>query len=310
MRSPYSGCAVSYPGIVCLAALFWFLACPSLAQPRNYVIGVGQERSELMLMLLKGTLTDGIRTSKKSRSDLAALVMAYQPLIERLELSENRPAIALKGGLKIPWDDGLTKTFQGKLDNPDLEDMMSLDYPLGPVTERIPKDFDPGRFRVEALLKAVYGSSKRQVRKNLVPVWFCGKQVLFNSRNGAARALKDVGKDLEILLREKPHLFQYVFPLSGTFSWRNIKGTDRLSPHSFGIAIDLNARKGAYWRRHKKGTGLPALRRRYPHEIVSIFEKHGFIWGGKWYHYDLMHFEYRPEFSQKEKLIRASPGDY
>jgi peptidoglycan LD-endopeptidase CwlK len=30
-------------------------------------------------------------------------------------------------------------------------------------------------------------------------------------------------------------------------------------------------------------------------EIVAIFEKHGFIWGGKWYHYDTMHFEYRPE---------------
>ncbi len=30
-------------------------------------------------------------------------------------------------------------------------------------------------------------------------------------------------------------------------------------------------------------------------EIVRIFEKHGFIWGGRWYHYDTMHFEYRPE---------------
>ena len=29
--------------------------------------------------------------------------------------------------------------------------------------------------------------------------------------------------------------------------------------------------------------------------IVEIFERHGFIWGGKWYHYDTMHFEYRPE---------------
>jgi peptidoglycan LD-endopeptidase CwlK len=26
-----------------------------------------------------------------------------------------------------------------------------------------------------------------------------------------------------------------------------------------------------------------------------VFEKHGFIWGAKWYHYDTMHFEYRPE---------------
>jgi hypothetical protein len=32
-----------------------------------------------------------------------------------------------------------------------------------------------------------------------------------------------------------------------------------------------------------------------PLEIVRIFEKHGFIWGGAWYHYDTMHFEYRPE---------------
>ena len=30
-------------------------------------------------------------------------------------------------------------------------------------------------------------------------------------------------------------------------------------------------------------------------KIVEIFERHGFIWGGKWYHYDTMHFEYRPE---------------
>ena len=32
-----------------------------------------------------------------------------------------------------------------------------------------------------------------------------------------------------------------------------------------------------------------------PTEIVAIFEKHGFIWGGKWYHFDTMHFEFRPE---------------
>ena len=30
--------------------------------------------------------------------------------------------------------------------------------------------------------------------------------------------------------------------------------------------------------------------------IVKVFEKYGFIWGGRWYHYDTMHFEYRPEF--------------
>jgi hypothetical protein len=28
---------------------------------------------------------------------------------------------------------------------------------------------------------------------------------------------------------------------------------------------------------------------------VAVFERHGFIWGGRWAHYDTMHFEYRPE---------------
>jgi hypothetical protein len=32
-----------------------------------------------------------------------------------------------------------------------------------------------------------------------------------------------------------------------------------------------------------------------PSVVVEIFEKHGFVWGGKWYHFDNMHFEYRPE---------------
>ena len=28
---------------------------------------------------------------------------------------------------------------------------------------------------------------------------------------------------------------------------------------------------------------------------VDAFEAEGFIWGGRWYHFDSLHFEYRPE---------------
>jgi hypothetical protein len=44
--------------------------------------------------------------------------------------------------------------------------------------------------------------------------------------------------------------------------------------------------------------GKGGYRNRMPMEIVEIFEKHGFIWGGKWGHFDTMHFEYRPELLQ------------
>ena len=46
-------------------------------------------------------------------------------------------------------------------------------------------------------------------------------------------------------------------------------------------------------------------------KVVEIFERHGFIWGGRWYHFDTMHFEYRPEmFTTPEKeLSETSPTE-
>jgi hypothetical protein len=49
------------------------------------------------------------------------------------------------------------------------------------------------------------------------------------------------------------------------------------------------------------------FRNRLPVEIVQIFEKHGFIWGGKWEHFDTMHFEYRPELLDCPVLFSLPP---
>ena len=68
------------------------------------------------------------------------------------------------------------------------------------------------------------------------------------------------------------------------------------------MTLDINAEKSEYWQWDLKAQGIPiseeaalAYRNTVPWEIVEIFEKHEFVWGGKWYHYDTMHFEYRPE---------------
>ena len=52
-----------------------------------------------------------------------------------------------------------------------------------------------------------------------------------------------------------------------------------------------------YWLDHldKANPKKIAYRNKIPMAIVEPFEKKGFIWGGRWYHYDTMHFEYRPE---------------
>jgi hypothetical protein len=65
--------------------------------------------------------------------------------------------------------------------------------------------------------------------------------------------------------------------------------------HGHGIAIDINIAWSNYWRYRRTATGGYSYENRIPWEIVEVFEKHGFIWGCKWYHYDTMHFEYRPE---------------
>jgi hypothetical protein len=73
-----------------------------------------------------------------------------------------------------------------------------------------------------------------------------------------------------------------------------------MSMHGYAAAIDLNLKFSDYWLWAGKSKMVP-YRNRMPHEIVDIFERHGFIWGGKWYHYDTMHFEYRPELLTTSK---------
>jgi len=111
-----------------------------------------------------------------------------------------------------------------------------------------------------------------------------------------------VGREIAALLAARPELKKYLFPAS-TLAWRAIAGERRLSMHALGIAIDLNPKLGPYWGWAAPGAPSPA--KSYPLEIVEIFERHGFIWGGKWREFDLMHFEYRPELLCKSKLLRG-----
>jgi len=182
-------------------------------------------------------------------------------------------------------------------------------YPLANPTDRLPKDFDPGRYRVEALFMALYGDSESAVAKNCVAVEFCGHSVKFNARYGAADALHAVSADLTPLLARKPELRSYVDKLAGTFNWRKVAGTERLSNHSFATAIDLNPKKAAYWRWQSPTQIETFSRKNWPTEIIEAFERHGFIWGGKWWHFDTMHFEYRPEIIAYAKSVAASASE-
>ncbi len=229
---------------------------------------------------------------------LSRFILSYPEEISNAHSGPSSISLTMRSGAEVLFEDFQEKNYEQRLENPDLADTLFDAYPPAIDLERWPENLDPGRYRNDTFLKAVYGDSQAAVRDNLETVDFLGQPLPFNSRNGAAEALRRVARDLTVPKASNPERFgPYLTELGGTFNWRVIAGTNRLSAHSYGISIDLNPSLGGYWR-WETGDGLSKVkfRRDYPAEIVSAFERQGFIWGGKWYHFDLMHFEYRPEF--------------
>lgn len=230
-----------------------------------------------------------------SAEQQARLLAAYPEHLQGIESG----TLVWRDGTRMPLDDGKgEKSFQDWLDDPDIEDMLSVPYAAGDLAVPPPRDFDPGRARNKAFFDKVYGDCRKgEVAKGLTSVvWLpkkSGQRLRFAAGNGAAAALQAVSNELDAL----PDRFNaYLIPSAGTYNCRTIAGTDRVSAHGHGIAVDVAVKESDYWRWSKPGAdGAYAYNNKIPMEIVRIFERHGFIWGGKWHHYDTMHFEYRPE---------------
>ncbi|MDR2178410.1 MAG: M15 family metallopeptidase, partial [Treponema sp.] len=122
----------------------------------------------------------------------------------------------------------------------------------------------------------------------------------------AAQSIERVDRDLSVLAKNDAEVRRFLAGIShiGSFNWRPIAGTASRSYHSYGLALDFIAKswggKTYYWRNimnsNENWFEMPYEKRwMVPLAVVEIFEKHGFIWGGKWLYFDTVHFEYRPE---------------
>ena len=252
-------------------------------------LNIGQNRSDIQSANLLISKVDSINVMRPEQGMLdkarkiSALQRAYGVKIE-----EN--LVKFSDGTSLVYDDFKQKDEECST-GADIEDMNALDYAaFSPLSTALS---DAGRCRNYELLGKIYGSSESAVRANLVDViWlkdFLNLPLKFNSKNGAAAALQDVSNELNEMVKSDPNLLEYLKDPGGTFKWRIIAGTNRLSAHSYGIAIDINVKKSHYWQWSKGYENL------IPEKIVRVFEKHKFIWGGRWKHFDTMHFEYRPE---------------
>ncbi len=221
------------------------------------------------------------------------LLNAYPDYLKSVEGND----LVWKDGTRMQIDDGKgPKSFEQWLAAPDLKDMFRLPYAAGDVPPPAASETDPGRARNAAFFAKMYGDcSKGEVTKNLVDVsWLpkkAGQKLRVTKVNGVADKLAAISRALD----ELPAVFDvYLKPSEGTYNCRVIAGTTQASAHGYGIAIDIATKHAHYWRWSKGG-----YQNKIPIEIVKVFEEHGFIWGGKWGHYDTMHFEYRPEMLGK-----------
>ncbi len=197
-----------------------------------------------------------------------------------------------RDGTHMPVDDGRPdKSPEEQLRHGSILDQLRLPYPAGALIQ--PPQQDPGRVRNRAFFDKMYGDCKLgEVTPRLVPVvWLpttWGHVVRITSVNGVDRSLAAISRELDALPAEDK---KYLYPVGGTYACRAVADTGQTSMHAWGAAIDVNVSYSDYWLWRRSGDYV----NRIPVDIVAVFERHGFIWGGRWVHFDTMHFEYRPE---------------
>lgn len=229
--------------------------------------------------------------STQHSNSIESLLMKYYQDIDTIKNN----IIIFKNGKSLKFDDNIQKNGFELLDNADIEDQFRFDYNL---SKNASSNTDAGRIRNETFFKFIYGASAAEVQKNLVTIVWCpsfvNQRIQVTKKCDVADSLQKVS----LALDKHPEWKKYLTSVGGTFNWRKISGTSRLSAHSFGMTIDINIAHSNYWQwdcsctDERKSLQYKNI---IPLELVEIFERFGFIWGGKWLHYDTMHFEFRPE---------------
>jgi D-alanyl-D-alanine carboxypeptidase-like protein len=231
-------------------------------------------------LALAGALLAGFASAAEAADSafLDALVRAYPDQLAGYDATD------------LIWRDGTRMPFAAG--QPSILDQIRLPYAVGTSASALYPQNDAGRSRNRSFFDKMYGNCwKGEVAPLLVPIiWLpqsWGHSLRVTGVNGVAQRLAVISEELEALPAAAR---RYLYPSAGTYNCRAVADTGEPSMHSWGAAIDINAAHANYWL-WPRGVYASTM----PAEIIETFERHGFIWGGKWSHYDTMHFEYRPE---------------
>ena len=167
--------------------------------------------------------------------------------------------------------------------------------------------------RDNTFLDMLYGASTRvSMDLNMSKMSALGRKTEGHSM--VVEKLKIVDKEVTELASTNANVKDFLDSLQmvSGYLWRNISKSSNRSYHSYGVAFDLLPKttrgKQVYWDwsrvHYKHWYSIPYSKRWMPpDELIKIFERHGFVWGGKWQFFDTMHFEYRPEIIIYNRLI-------
>jgi hypothetical protein len=239
------------------------------------------------------------------RGSASAQIDALQLAYDDIRISSDGKSMSVDGQVWLNLGEPRVIAPADLLLDPTILEQFTYRYPLEfDLMQRNTPYFDPGRVRNSAFFQAIYFQTEQAARDSLdrvtEPALMQGAFQATRKRNVACQ----LAAALAVLAASDKDYSAVFQGAGGGFNWRVIAGTSRLSAHSFGIAIDVNAEIGKYWRWTGARAGAVGhYDNAIPESLVTTMERFGFIWGGKWHHFDGMHFEYRPELILYSRMV-------
>ena len=251
----------------------------------------------------------------RKRFEIEAVITCYGNRIESIETVGDE-VVFLIGKEKIYYRDGKMLS-EAQLMRSEEFDSIFYDYRKGSISINHDQTPFPAH-RSSDFLDALIGNTENKVRKNSQWVHFLGHRVYVH--HICVDPLIEIDRRIREHSVRSMDVRNFLKNIRVMYSMkrRHVSGTNNMSYHSYGLAIDIIPRsyegKHVYWRWSSVFTedwGRIPLSQRWtpPQLVVDAFEEEGFVWGGKWYYFDNVHFEYRPEILLLSEMSISEPWD-
>ena len=245
-------------------------------------------------------LTDQNKSQWIKIPEVAVMLDVYGSFIQKVEQKGNDVAFLINDNW-IYFKEG-RMLVENSFQHQNKYQSIFYDYPLGRITT-LP-DYQELPVRSSDFLDHVFGTKEALLREQCDWVPFLDHKAYMNQF--CEIALRKVEAEIFKVAESDAEVQDFVENLKIIYSFKQkaVRGSENASHHSYGLALDLVPdsydRKHANWKWSTafiKVWHLIPLEKRWspPQAVIDAFEKNGFVWGGKWSHFDNIHFQYSPE---------------